>query len=95
MHSLPSIRSFESKDGQKCAPTSITDAFGEGVVPNHVADPQVFMIDRVVGLHQLARFFVVEVAPLPCDVLLGFRQEERRFAPPMAALLAAGYFPSD
>ena len=42
----------------------------EVVVLHHVADPQVFVIDHIVRLHQLARFLVVEVTALARDVLM-------------------------
>jgi hypothetical protein len=58
------------------------------VVSHQVGDPQVFVIDYVVRLDQLAGFSVMEVAALVADVLVGFRQERDRFASTVAAPLA-------
>src|SRR5262249_45509448 len=50
--------------------------------------PQRFVIDRVLGLDQGARFLVMAVAPLAGAVLLRFGQPDHRLAPAVAALLA-------
>jgi hypothetical protein len=93
LHSLPSIRSFESEDDEERAPPRIADAFGEGVVPDHVADLQVFVVDHVVLFDQCASFLVVGVAPLPGNVLLRFGQHDDCFASAMTPLLAPRHAP--
>ena len=87
---FPALRSLESEDGQERAPPRIGDALGEVVVLDHVGDPQVFVIDHVVRLHQREGFLVVEVAALAGDVLMRLGQQRDGLAPPVAALLASG-----
>ena len=91
MHSLPGSYRLEREDGQKHTPPSIADALGQVVVPHHVGDPQVFVIDYVVRLDQLAGVSVMEVTALVADVLMGFCQERHRFASTVAPLLAPRY----
>jgi len=93
LHSLPGACSLASKDAQERAPPRITDAFGEGVVADQVGNPQVFMVDHIVRLDKLGGFFVVAVASLTGNVLLGFCQPRQRFAPPVAPLRAPSYPP--
>src|SRR6516164_5617529 len=88
LHSLPGACSLESKDGQQRAPPRIADALGQVTVLDQVGDPQVFVIDDVVRLDQLTGFSVMEVTALVADVLVGFRQERRRFASAVAPPLA-------
>jgi hypothetical protein len=40
------------------------------VVLRHVADLHVLVIERVVLAHQLERYFMLEVLPLPPDLLV-------------------------
>jgi hypothetical protein len=80
LHSLPSIRSFESKDGQERAPPGVGDRLRQVVIPDHIGNPQVFVIDHIVRLDELARFLVVKVAPLSCDVLMRLGQQRDGFA---------------
>ena len=89
-HSLPGSCRLEREDSQKCAPASIGDALGKGVVLRHIGHPQVFMVDHVILLNDLACRCVMEVASLPGDVLLGFGQRRDGLAPAVAALLAPG-----
>jgi hypothetical protein len=90
LHSLPSIRSFERKDGQKRAPPCSTNALGKGVVADDIGNPQVFMVDHIVRLQQVARFLVMEVAAPPDDVLARFGEQRDGFASSVTALLATG-----
>src|SRR5262249_45628700 len=64
---------------------------GEVVILHHVADLQIFVIDRVVRAHQTERRLVVEVLALAAHRLVRLRQQFHRLAPAMAALLARGY----
>src|SRR5215469_12651242 len=87
--STASVPCFAFEDGPKLGPAGITHALGEVVVPDQVGHRQVFQIDRVVLPHQEERRLVVEVVPLPTDLLVLLRQELHRFAAAPAALLAA------
>jgi hypothetical protein len=88
-HSLPGSYRLESKDGQEHAPPRIRDALGEMVVLDHVSDPQIFMIDHIVGLDKRGGLLVVEIAPLAGDVLLRLGQQRDGFAAPAAAFRAS------
>ena len=63
-HSSTGARCLVGEDAQERRPPCITDALGEMVVLDHVADLQVFIIHGVVLVHQLERHLVVEVLPL-------------------------------
>ena len=91
MHSLSRRLQLEGKDSEELSPARIADALGQVVIPHQVGHSQVFMIDHVVGLHQLGGLLVMEVAALPCNVLLGFGQQGYRFASAAAALFAPCY----
>src|SRR5260370_39379091 len=69
-HPTPGPYCLGFEDGTECCPARSTDAFGEVAIPYHIADLQVFEIQRVVGSQQRARRLVVEVAPLPLHVLM-------------------------
>ena len=90
LHSLPGARSLESKDGEKLSPARIADALGQMVIPHQVGNPQVFMVDDIVGVDELVGLLVVEVTPLPCDMEMRLGQQGDGFAPTMTALLAPG-----
>src|SRR4029077_366855 len=89
-HALPSIRSCDSEDDEERAAPRITNALGEVVILHHVADPQVFVIDRVVVRHQRVSFLVVEVAALARDVPLRLGEDQDTLVQqrPVAILLA-------
>jgi hypothetical protein len=89
-HSLPSIRSFESEDGHERTPPRILDGLSEMMVLDHVADPQVFMVDRVILAHERERRLVVEVLSLVVDALMRLRQEGNSLAPTVTPMLATG-----
>jgi hypothetical protein len=59
------------------------------VVPNHVADLQVFVGNAVVGMRQHHRLAMMEIAPLVDDVLMRLGEHLHRLrtavAPPLAA----------
>jgi hypothetical protein len=63
-HSLPGSCRLESKDAQESAPSTITDALGEMVILEQVADPQVFVIDRIVVAQELKCGLVMEILAL-------------------------------
>ena len=88
---FPAPTALKVRMAQKRTPPRIADALGQVVVPHHVGDPQVFVIDYVVRLDQLAGFSVMEVTALVADVLMGFRQERHRFASTVAPPLAPRY----
>jgi len=73
-HSLPGPCCLESEDGTELSPTRITDALGEAAVPHHVANLQIFEIDRIELLNQHQRSFVVKVRALAPDRLMPPRQ---------------------
>jgi len=58
------------------------------LIPDHVGDLQVFVIDRVVLTHQLERRLVVKVGSLAAYRLMRPCQYSHRLAPAMAAFLA-------
>src|SRR5215470_18059655 len=61
LHSLPGARSLESEDGEKGAPSRVRNGLGEMVVPYHVGDLQILVIDRVVLLDQSQRRLVMKI----------------------------------
>jgi hypothetical protein len=86
--SLPGACSLESEDGEKLPTACITDALSEMVIPDHAGNPQVLMIDRVVGLDQGERRLVVKVLPLAAHFLLRLDQQMHGFPSSVAAPLA-------
>jgi hypothetical protein len=72
-HFPTGARCLESADAQECAPPGIGDALGQVVVPEHIADLHVLVIDRVVLTHEGERGLVVEVLSLPPHRLLRLR----------------------
>jgi hypothetical protein len=93
LHALAGAFSRESADGAKRGPARIRDARGAVVVRHHGADPQVFMIDHVVGVHQLRRFPLMAVAALLAHMVMGLRQQDHGCAPAVASRLAPGHPP--
>src|SRR5262249_14756247 len=77
------------EDGTERCPPGIADALGEVMVPDHIADLQIFQVDRVVRAHQGEGRLVVEVAPLALDLLLLLGASPDGFPPPFAAFLPA------
>ena len=53
-HALTGARRLEFKGGPKLRPARITDALGETRVPYHVADLQIFQIEPIVLVNELA-----------------------------------------
>jgi hypothetical protein len=92
-HSLPGARSLESEDGEERTPPRVADAFGEVVIPHHVGDPQILVIDRVVALDERQCRLVVEVLALATHRLMRLRQQADRLPPAMTPLLALGDAP--
>jgi len=82
-----------SKDGQERCPARVLEGRSERVVLDQVGDPQVFVRDGVVRVHQLARCFVVEVAARAGDVLLRLGQERYRVEAAVTPLLAPRHPP--
>jgi hypothetical protein len=59
------------------------------VIPDHVVDLQVLVLDHSVGAHQRERGLVMKVLSLPLHRLLRLRQQGHRFPAAVAPLLAA------
>jgi hypothetical protein len=59
------------------------------VIPEHVADLQVFMIHGVVRSHYSERRLMVKVGTLPTYLAMRFGEHFHRFTPAAASLLAA------
>src|SRR5262245_55333444 len=59
------------------------------VIPEHVADLQIFMINLVVGVHQSERRLMVKVGTLATYLEMRFGEQLHRFTPAAASLLAA------
>jgi hypothetical protein len=87
--SLPGAFCLESEDGKERTPPRIRDTLSQGVILDHVGRLHVLVIDHIELLHQLEGFLVVEVLPLPRDMLMRFGQQHDRLAASMAAPLAA------
>src|SRR5258707_15624339 len=81
----PCCLGFE--EAAELRPAGIAEALAERAVPYQVGDPQVFEVERVVRAHEGERHLVVEVAPLPPDVLMGFGEQHHGLLPTVAALL--------
>jgi hypothetical protein len=73
---------------QERCPPCILDALGEMVVPDHIGDLQVLVINRVVGSDQCQRRLMMEVLPLAPHLLVRLRQQCDRLAASVAATLA-------
>jgi hypothetical protein len=86
----PSIRSFESKDGEKRRPSCVRNGLGQVVIPHQVGDPQLLVIQHSVLAQQCQRRLVVKGGPLATDRLVRFRQQYKRFPTASAPLLAFG-----
>jgi hypothetical protein len=71
--SLTGACRLEGKDAQECRPARIGDALGEVVIPDHIADLQAFVIDRVVLTSQRQRGLVAKVLALTTRHLMRFR----------------------
>ena len=54
---FPALAALKARIAQERAPPRIADAFGEAVIPEHIGHPQVFMVDHVVRLDELAGLF--------------------------------------
>jgi hypothetical protein len=91
--SLPSICSFESEDGAELTPARVTDGLGEMVVLHHVGNLQVFVVYRIVALHQGARGFMLMIEPLPSHLQMLLGKQIHTLAASVAALLATGDTP--
>jgi hypothetical protein len=87
---LPSIRCFDSQDGQECRPRRIRDGFGAVVIPDHVGRLHVLAIHAVVLPHEGERRLVLEVLPLALDLQMGCGKERDCLRAAMAALLPPG-----
>jgi hypothetical protein len=58
------------------------------MVPDHVGDPQVFVIHRVVRSHEGERRLVVKVLALAAHCLMRLGEQRNSFAPAMTSILA-------
>src|SRR5258706_11153817 len=89
-HSTPGPCCLGFEDGTECGPPSIADALGELMIPDHVADLQIFQIDRVGGSQQCNRRLMMKVCPLAPHMLMLAGQHLDGLFAAVAALLAAG-----
>jgi hypothetical protein len=48
---LPGAFNLDSKDGEECRPSRVRNGLGEVVIPHHVGDPQLLVIDHIIGSH--------------------------------------------
>ena len=85
----PAHAALASRMRTELRPARIADALGEVMVPDHIGDPQIFEIDRVVLAHEIQRGLVVEVGALALQRLMRPLEVAHRFAPALAAFLAA------
>src|SRR5262249_42586654 len=88
-HSTASICCFAFEDGPELCPTGIRDALGQVRVADQVGHLQVFQIDHCIALYQVERRLVVEVSPLPLDLLMLPGQPLHGLSAALAPLLAA------
>src|SRR5258708_3708857 len=88
-HLTPGPCCLGFKDGTKRGPARIADALGQVVIPYHVADLQLFAVDRVVLAHQHVRRLVVKVAALPPDMLVLLGTPTHGLGATLTALLPA------
>jgi hypothetical protein len=70
-------------------PPSISDALGKVVIPDNVADLQVFVVDDIVKLDGAQRHLVVVFLQLATYSLMRLGQKRHRRAPATRAFLAA------
>jgi hypothetical protein len=70
----PSVYCFGGKDDEERAPPRITDRLGEVVILDHIRDPQVLVIDCVVGSHERERGLVMKVGSLAAYDQMRLRQ---------------------
>src|SRR5262245_8618133 len=88
LDSLPGACSLESENGQKRRPACVRNRLGEVVIPDHVGDPQIFMINRIVLARQLERRLVMEVLSLAAYCLMRLGKNADCFTPAIAPLLS-------
>jgi hypothetical protein len=80
---LASFYRFARQDAQERTPPGVRDALCHVVIPEHVGRLQVFVIDRVVRLHQRQRRLVLEVYPRPSHPLVCSGEQADRLATAM------------
>jgi hypothetical protein len=64
------------------------DALGKVMILNHVADQQILVIDRIIGLDKRKRRLVVKILSLASYCLMRFGQQRHRLTVPVASLRA-------
>jgi hypothetical protein len=90
---MSSICSFGTENSEKCAPTSIHDAFGKVVVLHHIGDLKFFHSDALIAFSiGLCRFEMV-IPALAVDFQVRFRHVFRGFPASVAALLPSAHHP--
>jgi len=67
------------------------DALGKVMIPDHIADLQVLVIDHIIGAHECERRLVMKVLPLAAHLQMRLGQQCNGFAPAVAAFFASGY----
>src|SRR2546427_9868513 len=83
-----SICSFGFKDGEKRAPTGITDGFGKMVIFHHATDVQVLNDDMVIMSSVRLGRLEAKITALTRNLEMGFGDVLGRFPASVAAFLA-------
>ncbi len=90
---MSSICSFGFKDGEKRAPTGITDGFGQRLIFEHATDVQVLNDDMVIMISVLLGRLEVKITALTRDLEMGLCHVLGRFPASVAALFAPAQGP--
>jgi hypothetical protein len=77
------------EDARERRPPRILSGFGEMVMIDHVADPQILVVVRIVGSDQRQSRLLVEVPFSAAHLLVRPGRRYDGFAPSVTALLAA------
>lgn len=88
-HFPPSIFCFGLKDVDELTPTGVTDALGQGMVPNHVGYSEVFSSNEATAFHQHVSSLVMEVTTGIPDTLMLPSQDMDSLASAIATLPSA------
>ncbi len=88
-HLVTGSLSLILKDGEKRAPTGVTDGFGKGMVLDHPTDMKVFNHDMVIVIGVLLSRLEVKITALTCDLEMGLSSISGSLTASVTALLAA------
>jgi putative transposase len=84
--------SLARKDQDELAPSRVTDALGEMMIPDHPSHVQIFDGNRVKLSHDIERSLVVKVRALASYLLVLLRQQIGCFSSSLRSLLTSGDF---